>query len=167
MSPAKWSGGTDRQQLISYDPSSWADCPTTPSAVRAGVALIALGAHLFPSTWQPGDWVTAVIGGQIAEHCPPEPGLQGPILFCCLKAFDLQRQYYPQSGVAQAQWRLTRPQEVAGWAGSDKSVVYFVFCDPIRSSGLRAIALQGPLLAEVLRRQRPLEALTPYADEVG
>ena len=167
MSPSKWSGGAGRQQLIVYDPSNWPDCPTTPSAARAGVGLIALGPHLFPATWQPGDWVAAVIEGQIAEHCPPEPGLKGPTLFCCLKAFDLQRQYYPESGVAQAQWRLTQPQEVEEWASSDKRVVYFVFCDPVRPAGLRAIALQGPLLAEVLRRQRPLEALTPYADEVG
>ena len=167
MSPSKRSGRADRQQLITYDPASWPACPTTPSAVKAGVELIALGAHLLPSTWQPRDWIVAVLGGQIAEHCPPEPSLRGPALFCCLKAFDLQRQYYPHSGVAQAQWRLTRPQEVAGWVSSDKSVVYFVFCDPVRSDGLRAIALQGPLLAQVLHRQRPLEALMPYADIVG
>lgn len=166
MNSSKWSGGAGRQQLIVYDPSNWPDCPTTPSAARAGVGLIALGPHLFPAIWQPGDWVAAVTEGQIAEHCPPEPDLKGPTLFCCLKAFDLQRQYYPESRVAQAQWRLTRPQEVEAWASSDKRVVYFVFCDPVRPAGLRAIALQGPLLAEVLRRQRPLEALTPYADEV-
>ncbi|MCB0153420.1 MAG: hypothetical protein KDF65_01395 [Anaerolineae bacterium] len=164
MRPAK---RTEPQALVAYEPADWADCPTTPSATQAGLGLIALGPHLWPVTWQPADWLVAVLADQIVQQGPLGSPVRGPVLFCCLKAFDLQRQYYPASGVAQADWRLTQPAEVETWAGSEQQVIYFVFCDPVRWAGLRAIALQGPLLTEVLRRQRPLESLTAYADLVG
>ena len=167
MNRSKQANQADGSAWFSYDPIEWAGCPTTPSADREGLELIALGPHLWPSTWRPADWLVVVKGDQILEQSPPEPYLRGPILFCCLKAFDLQAQYYPTSSVAQADWRFTRLSEIEGWANSDQQVVYFVFCDPLRATGLWTIALQGPLLAQVLHRQRPIESLTPYADQVG
>jgi hypothetical protein len=167
MSRSKQTDRADQPALVSYDPTAWGVCPTTPSAARDGLDLIALGPHLWPSTWLPADWLVVVQGDQILEQSPFEPYLRGPILFCCLKAFDLQAQYYPASSVAQADWRFTRLSEIEGWANSDQQVVYFVFCDPLRSTGLWTIALQGPVLAQVLHRQRSIESLTPYADLVG
>jgi len=144
----------------------------SPSAQAEGLATLAIGPHLFPEIWLPPDWIAPVRDDRhcVQHHsdCTPEHHpMCGPILFCCLKAFDLHKQYYPESGVAQAQWRLTDAAEMQGWFDRGTHCIYFVFCDPIHPQRLFTLGLQGPMLQDVLHKRVPIEAYIRYADQVG
>lgn len=160
-------------RLIVIDPEQDRQpLPVSRSARDEGLQILAVGPHLFPEVWSPLDWIAPIKDDQLCiQHhpdCTPDHHpMCGPILFCCLKAFDLHKRYYPHSGVAQANWRLAAPSELKVWVQSDTQVIYFVFCDPQRPEALFSLGLQGPMLQDVLHKRIPIEAYLPYADRVG
>ncbi len=146
--------------------------PISLSAQDEDLQAMAIGPHLFPEVWSPLDWIAPVKEGR---HCvqhhpdctPAYHPMCGPILFCCLKAFDLYKRYYPDSGVAQATWGLAAAAEMKVWFEADTTVIYFVFCDPHRADGLYSMGLEGPMLQDVFHKRVPIEAYIRYADRVG
>jgi len=161
-----------KPRIIVSDPAQGLQPQVSISAQAEGLATIAIGPHLFPEVWQPLDWIAPVKEGrQCFQHHPDctedfHPYC-GPILFCCLKAFDLHQRYYPHSGVAQARWQLANPEEQKHWFEQGIHVFYFVFCDPLRADGLLVWGLEGSFLQDVLHKRVPIEAYHRQADRVG
>jgi hypothetical protein len=141
-------------------------------AGEQALGKLTIGGHVFPSVWRPADWLVPVANGEVCiQHrtdlAPDDHRLCGPILFCCLKAFELQKRYYPDSRVAQAEWRLASASDMVKWLEHGTHVMYFVFCDPSRPDGLLALGLEGPFLLDVLYKRVPIEAYAQLADRVG
>ena len=160
-------------RIIVTHPAQWIQPQVCLSAQAEGLDTIAIGPHLFPEVWEPLDWVAPVQadGLQCVQHHPDctqeHHPYCGPILFCCLKAFDLYRRYYPDSGVAQANWKLANPAELNVWLEQGTHVFHFAFCDPRRAEGLFVWGLEGVLLQDVLHKRVPIEAYHRQADRVG
>ena len=139
---------------------------------RAGQPkTITIGPHILPAGWQPLDWLVPYVDGYACIHHGHERAddhsLCGPSIFCCLKAALRYTELMPDSAEAKAEWTLTEAEHLAGWLKQELQVMYFVFCDPARPTGLLAIGLSGQNLQDVLYKRVGLEAYAGRADRLG
>jgi hypothetical protein len=96
------------------------ELPRSATAEAEGLAVWAIDPHLFPQVWQPGDWIVPMEEDRLclqypAGWSPQDRRLSGPVLFCCLKAYDLHRCYFPQRGMGQTYWQLADAEVIKGW----------------------------------------------------
>lgn len=133
---------------------------------------ILFGSHQIPKSWRPFDWFVPFIDDHACIHHghgldDDDHSRCGPVLFCCGKALARYLHLFPQSDEAQAEWRLTPADHIAGWLDKGVAVLYFVFCDPQRPEGLWAIGLAEEPLRQTLYQQLPLESHLDQANPLA
>lgn len=142
--------------------------PHSPAAAAEAMGVLAIGPHLFPEVWQPLDWIAPTEQDRLCwqVHRTPTQQVQGPILFCCLKAYDLHQKHFPEMGMPRTRWQLINIEAFQGWLAGEQPLIFFCFCDPVAAEGLYMLGLGQPHLEDVLAKRRPLEDLIPFADKL-
>jgi len=142
--------------------------PHSVSAAAADLSVVAIGPHLFPEVWTPLDWIAPIQDGQLClqVHRTAINEVYGPILFCCLKAYDLHKHRFPEMGMSKTVWQLINMETLYPWLAQELPVMFFCFCDPAEPEGLYTLGLGQPHLADVLAKRRPIEAFIPIADKL-
>ena len=166
--PSKTSPLNPPAKHIIRSPESLGPLPHSPSAAAEGLSLLAIGPHLFPEIWSPLDWIAPTQHGHLClqPHRTATNEVHGPILFCCLKAYDLHQLHFPQMGMPHTEWRLIDMEALHPWLDRNLPLIFFCFCDPTQPEGLYMLGLGHPYLDDVLAKRRPIESFIPFADKL-
>jgi hypothetical protein len=73
---------------------------------------------------------------------------------------------FPNSAEAGASWGITSAEHIASWIERGVTLLYFVFCDPVRPKGLLAGGLSGKAAKRALFKEIPLEDFTDQATRI-
>lgn len=153
---------------IILTPEQMGQLPHSTSAAADDLSLVAIGPHLFPEVWTLLDWIAPIEHGQLClqVHRTATNEVYGPVLFCCLKAYDLHKQHFPEMGMPISVWQLINMETLQPWLAQELPVMFFCFCDPAEAEGLYTLGLGKPHLDDVLAKRRPIEAFIPIADKL-
>lgn len=145
---------------------------TRPALKYHQSATTVMGPHILPKDWRPTDWLVPFIDGHACIHHGHERASDdhsacGPSIFCCVKAAYRYTELIPDSAEAHATWELIDVTHLVSWLDRGPQVMYFVFCDPLRPTGLLAIGLSERLLLDVLYRRVDLAVYAERADRLS
>ncbi|MSP14922.1 MAG: hypothetical protein EXR62_18435 [Chloroflexi bacterium] len=133
--------------------------------------LAASTGHVYSEGWESGSWLVPfqTDGNALIHHGhdnPDDHSQCGPTLFCCQKAAGLFIGAFPDVPESRAKWEATPAFHVISWMESGVNAMYFIFCDPERPRGLRAIGLLGKAAREVVLGQAVLERYLEHTQQV-
>lgn len=127
--------------------------------------------HIYPEKWNPLSWLVPFKGeNAVIRHghtSQDDHSLCGPVLFCCAKSQELFQNTFPESAEASAtSWQITESDHIAAWMDAGVSVLYFVFCDPVRPKGLLTGGISGTEARQALYKKVPLEHYSERANRL-
>jgi len=126
--------------------------------------------HIYPPTYGELDWLVPYDGENAVIHHghrdPDDHSECGPSLFCCEKSRELFTKEFPNSAEAGASWGITSAEHIASWIERGVTLLYFVFCDPVRPKGLLAGGLSGEAAKQALFKEIPLEDFADLATRI-
>jgi len=122
------------------------------------------------SRWNSEWYVPFEDGHAIIYHGHDNPNDHsdcGPKVFCCPKAAQLLRQYYPNAIPVDAEWQFILGDDLAVWIGPDgPQIYYFFFCDPEDSQLLRFVGVAVPEVRDILLKRLSLDPYLEDADRI-
>lgn len=131
--------------------------------------------HLYkdvaPRTVADITWLVLFQGQQACIHqthiCTDESALDGPIVFCCPKAFHTFHKHFSNhhclSGNSikddqiQDVLREISADQIISWLDAGIQVIHFVVCDQESDEGISGAVLSGKQARQVLKKEQPLE----------
>lgn len=117
--------------------------------------------HEYPEGFSGTDWMVPTSNGNaVIRHGhtnPTDHSACGPTLFCCTRAARLYSKAFPETPEAKAQWQIIDAGTITSWIEGGVKVAYFVFCDPLVETQLRAIGVTDPGVRDIVGKTVAIE----------